>query len=81
MKKNRSELSPTIFGKVTANQAFTYGGNTYLARGLMASGDGAIDIIMADGTAMTGKLVQRGLNRFCCQKVTGLGGLTLEWFA
>lgn len=79
--KNRSDLSPTIYGAVTANQAFTHQGKEYIARSIVSNGDGFIDVVRADGTTMTGKMVNAGLNVFCCKMVTNTNGLTLEWLA
>lgn len=73
--------SPSIMGNVVASTPFTYGGQTYVARAMIASADGTINVILYDGTAFTGKQVVKGLNVFQCIQVTSLGGLTLEWQA
>lgn len=80
MAKNQSH-SPSIYGKVTASTDFTHDGNTYIARGLWASGDGTITVTMEDGTEFEDKQVFKGTNIFRCTQVTDLGSLTLEWFA
>lgn len=76
-----SAHSPSIWGAVTVNTPFTYGGNTYVSRAMWASAEGAITVTMEDGTAGVTKQISKGLNVFRCSQVTNLGGLTLEWQA
>jgi len=80
--ENTSDTPPTHFGVVTANAAFVNsdGETVKSARGLWASADGTIAILLADGTAMASKMVFKGTNIFRLSKVTNLGSLTLEWF-
>jgi|694.fasta_scaffold31794_6 hypothetical protein len=72
---------PNVYDAVTVSTPFTHGGRTYIARVIVASADGTIDVMREDGTIFTGKQVVKGINVFRCIQVTNLGGLTLEWQA
>jgi hypothetical protein len=76
-----SESPPNVYDAVTVSTPFTYGGQSYIARAIVASADGTIDVMREDGTIFTGKQVVKGINVFRCIQVTDLGGLTLEWQA
>ena len=71
---------PDQWNEVVVNEAFTISGSPVLARGMNASDDGTITVVMADGQTSRNKMIFKGLNLFVCSKVTDLGGLTLEWF-
>lgn len=73
--------SPTAYGVVTPGQKFqTDEGGKVIARGLVASADGTIDVRRANGSVMTDKMVFKGVNVFVCTEVVNAGGLDLEWF-
>jgi hypothetical protein len=74
--------SPSIYGAVVLNTDLTFAGETYVARGLWASADGTITVLMEDGVTSFIKQVFKGPNVFRFRRVTANGGaLTLEWFA
>ena len=81
MSETTMSHSPAVYGAVAVNTNFMHDDETYVARGLWASGDGTITVTREDGTTMANKQVFRGVNVFRCTQVTNLGGLTLEWFA